>query len=94
MRTAIESEYQRQRMIGIADALRLLLGMRSDQVTTAVNAITQRYPEASRFIPVGSRDGEQPPASQAEIAYRDNGVVFYWRPDNCGPADCEWLVPR
>lgn len=80
-------------LIGIADTLRLLLGTDSAKTSPAINLITLAYPEAARFIPVGSRPGEEKPRDRGEVTYRD-GEVLYWRPGNSGHADVVWMVPQ
>jgi hypothetical protein len=91
MKTSVD-EFHFGHQIGVADVLRLLLGMPSDKVTTAVNAIVTRWPGAYEYVPVGSRRGEARP-EPAHIEYRE-GEVYYHRPLNYGSADCVWRVPR
>lgn len=79
-------------LIGIADTIRLLLGTDSAKASSAINLITLAYPEAARFIPVGSRPGEEKPRDRGEIAYRD-GEVLYWRPGSVNMPDSVWMVP-
>jgi hypothetical protein len=91
MQTAIETEYQRHRIIGVADAIRGLQACGDER--RAIQLLILRFPEAARYVPIGSRIGEPRLTPRAAISYRE-GTVHYWRPGNDGYADSTWLVPQ
>lgn len=74
--------------IGLADAMRTLLAEHPD----AFNVLVRTYPAAVRYMPMGSRSGEEKPRDRGEITYR-GGEVLYWRPGNSGHANSVWRVP-
>jgi hypothetical protein len=92
--TAYEMKANRDeaRLVGIADVIRLLDGD-DGAVSYATNKIITRWPEAYKFVPVGSRPGEKKPVDMGHFEFRD-GEVLYWRPGNTYMADSCWLVPR
>lgn len=86
MKTAIEERYVQERLLAIADVLRLLLVGPSDVMSPAINRIVNKYPRAAQYIPLGSRPGETRPKPEPSTEYRE-GCVYYWRPGNVGSAD-------
>jgi len=91
MQTAIETEYQRHRIIGVADAIRGLQACGDER--RAIQLLILRFPEARAV----RADWQPHRRAEADAASRDlisRGTVHYWRPGNDGYADSTWLVPQ